>query len=68
MRNIQRVAKIASDSKGAITEPQLRWWINQAGNNGLNDVGAIIRVGRAVYIDVDAFDRWLTSQTQKAAA
>ena len=68
VRNIQRIAKIAADSNGAITEPQIRWWINQAGNNGLNELGAIIRIGRAVYIDIDLFDRWLTSQSQKAAA
>lgn len=68
MRNIQRIAQIAAGSNGAITEPQIRWWINQADKNGLNAIGAIIRVGRAVYIDVDAFDQWLTSQATKAAA
>ena len=67
MRNIQRVAKIAADSKGAITEAQIRWWLNQANDNGLNDAGAIIRIGRAVYIDVDAFDTWLNSKKSVVA-
>lgn len=68
MRNIQRIAKIAADSRGAITEPQIRWWLHNSQSNGLAAANAIIRIGRAVYIDVDAFDSWLTSQTQQAAA
>jgi hypothetical protein len=68
VRNIQRIAKIVADSNGAITEPQIRWWLHNSQTNGLAAAGAIIRVGRAVYIDVDAFDRWFASQTQQAAA
>ncbi len=67
-RNLQRLAKFVADSNGAFTEAQVRWWVHKGTDNGLNDSGAVIRVGRCVYLDVDAFDRWLTSQTTKAAA
>lgn len=30
--------------------------------NGLAEAGAIIRVGRRVYIDLDRFDKWLLAQ------
>jgi len=65
-RNLQTVADFAKD--GPFTENQLRWWIFQAANNGLARCGAICRVGRRVYLDVDAFDRWLTEQNTAAVA
>jgi hypothetical protein len=65
-RNLQPVAKVASD--GPFTEPQLRWWIFKAADNGLNSAGAIVRVSRRVYIDIDAFERWINAQNERAAA
>jgi len=69
-RNLQAVAKFAAESKGAFTEAQIRWWIHMSGDNGMAKAGAIVRIGRRVYLDVDAFDRWVTAQNapQKAAA
>jgi len=65
-RNLKTVARFAADSP--FTESSIRWMIFQAEQNGLNEAKAIIRVGRRVYIDEDAFDRWLTSQQQGNAA
>ena len=44
----------------------LRWWIFQAASNGLADAGAIVRVQRRVYVDVDKFERWIDTQNQQA--
>jgi hypothetical protein len=66
-RKLQRLAKFVADSNGAFTEPQLRWWVHKGSENGLNASGAVIRVGRCVYLDVDAFDSWLASQSAAAA-
>ena len=60
-RNLKTVSQFAAES--AFTEPQLRWWIFHAENNGLAAAGAVVRVGgRRVYIDTDGFDAWLRAQ------
>ena len=41
------------------TEPQIRWLIFQARQNGLEDAGAIVRNGRKVFIDELRFFAWL---------
>lgn len=64
-RNLKTVAALAAESP--FTEAQLRWWIFQEHNNGLASAGAIVRVGRRVYIDADAFDRWIDDQQAEAA-
>lgn len=44
------------------TSGQVRWWIFRASDNGMDDHSVIVRIGRAVWIDEDAFDRWLVAQ------
>ena len=36
-------------------------------HNGMRDHGVTIRIGRRVYIDVEAFSRWVDSQQVVAA-
>lgn len=64
-RNLRSVAQFAAS--GPFTQNQLRWWIFNAATNGLAESGAILRVQRRVYIDVDRFDTWIDSQNQAAA-
>jgi hypothetical protein len=59
-RDLKTVSQFASGS--VWTEPQLRWMLFHAVSNGLADAGAVVRVGRRVYIDVDGFDAWLRAQ------
>jgi len=59
-RNLQSVADFAA--AGQFTQNQLRRWIFQAEQNGLAKTGAIVRVQRRVYLDTDAFERWIESQ------
>ena len=59
-RPLKTVAAFAAD--GPWSESQVRWWIFNAANNGLQAQGGVIRIGRRVYIDTDAFDRWIDSQ------
>lgn len=59
-RNLKTVSQFAAQS--AFTEPQLRWWIFHAAENGMTAAGAVVRVGRRVYLDADGFDRWLVAQ------
>jgi ABC-type Zn2+ transport system substrate-binding protein/surface adhesin len=67
IRDLHTVAQFAS--KTSFTEPQLRWWIFNAAANGLEAHKAVIRVGgRRVYIDADAFNRWIDSQNSSGAA
>lgn len=48
--------------QGPFTEAQIRWWIFNEATNGLRSHGAVLRIGRRVYIDTDAFDSWIESQ------
>lgn len=59
-RNLKSVPQFASQT--AFTPGQLRWWIFNSATNGLDSAGAIVRVGRRVYIDADRFDAWLVAQ------
>lgn len=59
-RNLQSVAHFAAS--GPFSQDQLRWWIFHAPSNGLSAVGAVVRVGRRVYLDADRFDDWLRLQ------
>jgi len=64
-RNLQSVVQFAAS--GPFTQNQLRWWIFQAETNGLAASGAIVRVQRRIYLDVDAFDRWIDSHNEHVA-
>lgn len=57
-RNLKSVTQFAAESP--FTEAQLRWWIFNASTNGLQS--AVVRIGRRVYIDVDAFSAWIEAQ------
>lgn len=65
-RNLATVAEFAS--RTPFTQGQLRWWIFNAQTNGLSDAGVIVRVQRRVYLDIDAFGRWVESQNQTVPA
>ena len=58
--NLKTVTAFAADSP--FTEAQVRWWIFNEATNGLQAKGAVIRIGRRVYIDTAAFDRWVEAQ------
>ncbi len=65
-RNLQTVQAFAN--AGPFTQGQLRWWIFQSETNGLAAAGAIVRVSKRVYIDVERFEAWIESQNQRVAA
>jgi hypothetical protein len=48
------------------TEAALRWLVFQAKANGLEESGAILRVGRRIFIDEALFYAWLRGQRQSA--
>lgn len=47
------------DYEDAFTESALRWHIHNAANNGMNEMGVIVRVRGRVYVDMDIFPKWL---------
>lgn len=59
-RNLCTVSEFEKQSP--FSAGQIRWMIFQADYNGLKKEKAVIRVGRRVYIDTAAFDRWLDLQ------
>jgi len=60
LRNLKSIREAAQD--GPFSEGQLRWWIFQRSENGLAATGAVVRVGRRVYIDGDRFEKWIDAQ------
>ena len=65
---LDRVPQMARDTN--TTESQWRWWIHRAQDNGLAESGALIRIGRAVFLDRAKARAWLQrladSQTRAA--
>ena len=56
------IPKLAERCPG-FGEGQIRNWLRLSKSNGLADSGAIIRPHEnRIYIDTDAFDRWLESR------
>jgi hypothetical protein len=52
----------------AFKESSIRWLIFNRDRNGLEQSGALIRVGRRVLIDRQKFLGWLMAQQQSARA
>ncbi len=48
------------------TTGQVRWWIHNSSDNGLAELGAIVRIGRAVYLDVPRFFKWIDKHRSAA--
>lgn len=66
-RNLKRVPQFLRE-RVEFTPGQVRWWIFHASNNGMAAHGVVVRIGRAVWIDQDAFDRWVESQNPRLHA
>ena len=64
--NLRRVSQFLRE-RPEFTSGQVRWWIFHATSNGMQQHAVIVRIGRAVWIDLDAFDRWVESQQVRAA-
>jgi hypothetical protein len=60
-RQLRTVAQFAHEYD-AFREPSLRWLIFSARQNGLEKAGAIVRIGRRVYIDPARFFTWVDAQ------
>ncbi|MBW8373620.1 DNA-binding protein [Stenotrophomonas sp.] len=65
-RSLKSVSSFSESS--VFSQGQLRWWIFEASRNGMADHGVVVRVGRRVYIDIDAFERWIDSQQSQGVA
>lgn len=59
-RNLQTLRCFAAS--GPFSENTLRWYVFNAGSNGMAAAGALVRCGRRVFIDPEGFDRWLIAQ------
>jgi hypothetical protein len=61
IRNLATVKQFTSLNP-AFSEGGMRWMIFQAKTSGLES--ALVRIGRRVLIDVDAFFEWVKSQNR----
>ncbi len=59
---LKRVDEFCLERK--LKKSSVRWWIFTAELNGLADFKAIVKVGRSVYLDPLAVDRWLASKAR----
>lgn len=65
-RNLKRVPQFLRE-RPEFTPGQVRWWIFHEKTNGMARMSVTVRIGRAVWIDVDAFEKWVDSQQERAA-
>lgn len=61
-RNLSTVPQF-SQKHPAFPEGGLRWQIFNSKTNGLDQAGAILRVGRKVLIDEDRYFAWVDRQS-----
>lgn len=61
MSNLLTVEQTAQQIP-ALTEAAIRWHLFNRKMNGLSKSGAVIKVGRRVFIDLPNFVGWLKSQ------
>ena len=59
---VYSTVKQFSDKHPAFTEASLRALIFNAGTNGLNEAGAIVRIGRKVLVNDAKFWGWIEAQ------
>lgn len=59
-RTLKTIRQFADETP--FPENQLRAWIARASENGFQKFGLPVRVGRRVYIDPEAFYRWVDAQ------
>jgi hypothetical protein len=65
-RKLQTIAQFCADSP--FSEHTVRWWVFQADHNGLAEIGAIIRIGRRVYLDSERFEDWINTKQARGVA
>lgn len=66
--NLRTIAQVANTSP--FSESQLRWYTFNEQTNGFAEFGVVRRVGRRVFLDVTALEKWIESGRagQKSAA
>lgn len=67
-KRLTTVPAMGADPSNPFSESSIRWFVFNAATNGMDDHAVIVRIGKRVYIDVDAFDRWIDSQQERRAA
>jgi hypothetical protein len=60
LRTVRQMAAELKRTTGGFTEASLRWLIFNGQRNGFDR--ALVRVGRKVFIDRQAFNAWLDEQ------
>lgn len=61
VRKLRRIKQFCGEHD-EFTEGGIRWQIFNEKENGLAESGAIVRIGRNVYIDVDRYFSWIDAQ------
>ena len=61
LRSVKRFCEERADT-GGFTQGAVRWQIFHAHENGLDGSGALVRVGRRIFIDPERYDAWLEAQ------
>ena len=65
-RNLRRVGQFCKENP-AFSDASIRWLIFNSASNGLDDAGAVMRLDRRVFIDVDRFFDWMAKRSGVSA-
>lgn len=61
LNEFRTVRQLVARNPDVLSEGAVRWQIFNAKQNGLEDAGAIVRVGRKVLLHEPRYVSWLTS-------
>ncbi len=62
IKNICKPEAIATEFSDLFSVSQINWLVKSRRKNGLQDAGAILQVGRRIYLDKHKFLNWFLSQ------
>jgi len=57
-----------ADKHPAFSVGGLRWQIFNSSNNGLDEYGALVRLGKRVLIDEEKYFQWIDGQQERRSA
>ena len=60
--DLTTVAELANEYPNLFTQKQLEWLVKSRKTNGLEETGAVLKVGRRLYLKRTIFFVWILSQ------
>lgn len=65
--DLHTVEDFAAQHARIFTESTLRWQLRSRASNGLDELGAVVKIGKRLLISKTRFEQWLATQAEGCA-